>query len=485
MELYITIGKLINLLMCAVGLGVTIVSLLELNKSVLEKKARNFFGVFLILLCVYIVMNLLRVVGEGQPGKFVSVFLRIVAFFDFLTSGIMVAMLALMILYMASPEKYFKTYMIVIQVSLVLHVAGLIIAQFTNHYYFFDDVNVYHRGNLYIVSNIVPILLLLQCAQLLIRFRKNISKKILIALWIYLLAPLVATIAQGFYQDIKFIIIATTIAAVNMSAVIVDELTKKYENQRIENSRIETELSMATRIQADMLPNIFPAFPERKEFDIYATMNPAKEVGGDFYDFFIIDNDHLGLVMADVSGKGVPAALFMMASKILIQNYAIMHNDPKLALEATNHQICQNNHEEMFVTVWLGILNLSTGLLVASNAGHEFPAIKMPNEKFELYHDTHGFVVGGMSGVKYQSYEIQLKPDSMLFLYTDGVAEATNSDEELFGTDRMIDALNKDGLLTPNDVLESVDSAVKDFVKEAPQFDDLTMLCVKYNGKIE
>lgn len=483
MEFNITISKLINLLMCSAGLGVTIVSIVQINKSLIEKRVRKFFILFLVLLTTYITMNLVRIVGEGQVGSFIRVFLQVVTFLDYLTSGVMISMLALMILYMTYPKKHFKIYMLIIQMSLVLHVAALIISQFSNLYYYFDEFNVYHRSNLYMISNIMPVLLMLQCMQLLIVFRKKVSKRIAIALWIYLLAPLVALVLQGIYQDIKFIIIATTIAAVNMSAVIVDDLNKKYEVQRVENSRIETELSMATRIQADMLPNIFPAFPERKEFDIYASMTPAKEVGGDFYDFFIIDNNHLGLVMADVSGKGVPAALFMMASKILIQNYAIMHNDPKLALEATNNQICQNNREEMFVTVWLGILDISTGILVASNAGHEFPAVKMPGEEFKLYRDVHGFVIGGMPEMKYKSYEIKLKPGSMLFLYTDGVAEATSSEEKLFGVDRMIDALNKPNLLTPKDVLDSVNDAINEFVKEAPQFDDLTMLCMKYNGK--
>lgn len=209
-----------------------------------------------------------------------------------------------------------------------------------------------------------------------------------------------------------------------------------------EKERIGAELELATKIQADMLPNLYPAFPEREEFDIYATMTPAKEVGGDFYDFFLIDDDHLGIVMADVSGKGVPAALFMMMSKILVNNYAMMGGSPAKVLEQTNTQICKNNDEDMFVTVWLGILDLSTGRLTAANAGHEYPVLLKPDGKFELYKDKHGFVVGGMSGLKFKEYTIDLKPGSKLFLYTDGVPEATDSEKELFGTDRMAAALN-------------------------------------------
>ena len=151
-----------------------------------------------------------------------------------------------------------------------------------------------------------------------------------------------------------------------------------------EKERIGAELELATRIQADMLPNIFSAFPEREEFDIYAAMTPAKEVGGDFYDFFLIDDDHLGMVMADVSGKGVPAALFMMMSKILVSNFAMMGGSPAKVLEQVNTQICKNNEEEMFVTVWFGVLEISTGKVTAANAGHEYPIIKKANGEFEI-----------------------------------------------------------------------------------------------------
>ena len=252
-----------------------------------------------------------------------------------------------------------------------------------------------------------------------------------------------------------------------------------------EKERIGTELALATRIQADMLPNLYPAFPDRKEFDIYATMTPAKEVGGDFYDFFLVDEDHLCMVMADVSGKGVPAALFMMASKIILANNAMLGKSPAKILEDTNAAICSNNREEMFVTVWLGILEISTGKLTAANAGHEYPVICKPDGSFELFKDKHGFVIGGMDGVRYKEYELQMEPGSMLFVYTDGVPEATNAQNELFGTGRMIDALNQDKSAPPEQVLENVRAAVDGFVKDAEQFDDLTMLCMEYRGEAD
>ena len=249
-----------------------------------------------------------------------------------------------------------------------------------------------------------------------------------------------------------------------------------------ERERISTEMSLATRIQADMLPNIYPAFPDRREFDIYGVMDPAKEVGGDFYDFFLADDDHLCMVMADVSGKGVPAALFMMISKILVKNIAMMRVSPAEALQKANHQICANNREEMFVTIWLGILQISTGKLVAANAGHEYPVLKQPDGRFEVFKDPHGLVIGAMDGMKYKDYEMQLYPGSKLFVYTDGVPEAVNNGKELFGMDRTVDALNQNSDVTPEEILHSVRSAVDAFADGAEQSDDITMLCLEYNG---
>ena len=274
--------------------------------------------------------------------------------------------------------------------------------------------------------------------------------------------------------------LAQSFAAISHKTV---EYMNKVVQVTAEKERIGAELSLATQIQASMLPHIFPAFPERSEFDIFASMDPAKEVGGDFYDYFLIDDDHLCMVIADVSGKGVPAALFMMASKIILQSVAMMGLSPAGILQRANDAICSNNEAEMFVTVWLGILELSTGKLTAANAGHEFPALKEPSGAFALYKDKHGFVIGGMEGVRYKEYEIQLKPGSKLFVYTDGVAEATSAEKELFGTERMIDALNADPDAAPQQILKNVRASVDGFVKEAEQFDDLTMLCVEYKGK--
>ena len=249
-----------------------------------------------------------------------------------------------------------------------------------------------------------------------------------------------------------------------------------------EKERISSELQMAAAIQSSMLPHIFPSFPDRKEFDLYANMNPAKEVGGDFYDFFLIDDDHLCMVIADVSGKGVPGALFMMISKVILQNCAFLSDSAEEILAQANSAICANNQADMFVTVWIGILEISTGKLTAANAGHEFPVLKRAGGKYELYKDHHGFVIGGMPGMKYRQYELQLHPGDRLFVYTDGVPEATDADSQLFGTDRMLSALNEKDAVDPKEVVQVVHEAVDRFVKDAEQFDDMTMLCLDYNG---
>lgn len=266
----------------------------------------------------------------------------------------------------------------------------------------------------------------------------------------------------------------------------MEENLREYikENAAItsEREKVVAELDLAARIQDDMLPSVFPAFPDRKEFDIYASMTPAREVGGDFYDFFMIDDNTLALVIADVSGKGIPASLFMMRSMLMIENLAAGTRSPAEILGSLNDQICKNNESGMFVTIWLGILDIRTGVLTAANAGHEYPILQMPGERFEVYKDRHGFVAGGAEGVSYKDYELKLSKGSAIFLYTDGVPEAQDADNNMFGIPAAVDALNKSPEASPEELLRLVDQSVLDFVKDAEQFDDLTMLCLRYNG---
>ena len=273
----------------------------------------------------------------------------------------------------------------------------------------------------------------------------------------------------------------------NLSLIMAD-MEKDVKNrikeiQRVtaEKERINSELALATKIQASMLPNVYPPFPKRTEFEIFASMTPAKEVGGDFYDFFLIDDDHLGMMIADVSGKGVPAALFMMASKILIENLGLAGHSPAEVLRRANEQICKANNEDMFVTVWYGILEISTGKVVAANAGHERPIVRQPDGCFELMEDPHSLFLGGFDFTKFKEYEFTMEKGATLFLYTDGIPESINAENEEFGLDRMLQTLNRTETDTPKELITALEDEVTRYSEGMTQFDDLTMLSVKIN----
>ena len=336
-----------------------------------------------------------------------------------------------------------------------------------------DAFGVYHKTPVSWLEDIYLAVTSLVTTILIIKSDKSVKAKI--AALTFIILPLIeyALLEGQFGHSAQYGVIL-------MSLIIMYCIIFNYYNNKLAST--EAELTLATDIQAGLLPSIFPAFPERPEFEIYASMDPAKEVGGDFYDFFLIDDDHLGLVIADVSGKGVPAALFMMSSKILINDHALMGGTPAEILTRVNKQIHSTNKAKMFVTVWLGILELSTGKLTTASAGHEYPMLNV-NGHYELFKDKHGIAVGAMKKAKYTDHEIMLKKGDSIFVYTDGVAEATDANNELFGTDRTLEALNAlpEGS-TQQEILVGVRTAVDAFVKEAPQFDDLTMLGLKYYG---
>jgi sigma-B regulation protein RsbU (phosphoserine phosphatase) len=250
-----------------------------------------------------------------------------------------------------------------------------------------------------------------------------------------------------------------------------------------EKERIGAELSVATHIQASMLPCIFPAFPNRREFDIYATMTPAKEVGGDFYDFFLVDDDHLAVVIADVSGKGVPAALFMVIAKTLIKDHTQSGKPPEEVFTEVNRQLCEANDENLFVTAWMGVLEISTGKLVYVNAGHNPPVIGRKNGETEFLRSRPGFVLAGLDFTKYRAGSLELMPGDLLYLYTDGVTEATNTAQELYGEERLKRTLDANVSAAPEEIFKAVKKDLDDFVADAPQFDDITMLAMRYLGR--
>ena len=263
----------------------------------------------------------------------------------------------------------------------------------------------------------------------------------------------------------------------------IDRYVKELTTSAADRERIVTELGVAERIQTGVVPHGYPAFPDRTEFDVYASMRPAREVGGDFYDYFLTDEDHLVLVIADVSGKGIPGALFMMAAKIMILDLAMSgEQSPAGILRTVNERVCWKNPAEMFVTVWLGILDIPSGRLTCCNAGHEFPAVRRAGGRYELFRDTHCFVVGGMEGTRYRDYELDLMPGDSLYLYTDGVTEAHDKAGALFGTERMIGALNTDPGAGAEELLAGMDRELEKFSQDAEQFDDITQMYFKYCG---
>ncbi len=261
---------------------------------------------------------------------------------------------------------------------------------------------------------------------------------------------------------------------------------EKFENDltRItaERERLSAELDVASRIQADMLPKDFPLFPERNEFDLYASMRPAKEIGGDFYDVFLMDDDHLCIVMADVAGKGVPAALFMVNAMKTIRARASYGGTPSEIFFDVNNTLFKGNKEKIFVTVWMAVLDLNTGEVIESNAGHENPAVRGPVGDFSYIERKHCFVLGGRKNMKYKDDAFTLEPGGTIFIYTDGVTEATNASGERFYNDRLLEALNAVKYKEPKEMISYMKDKIDEFVDEAPQFDDLTMLAVTYHG---
>lgn len=268
--------------------------------------------------------------------------------------------------------------------------------------------------------------------------------------------------------------------AISKMEADIDDYIINLTNATAERERIGTELSVATKIQADMLPCIFPAFPEREEFDVYATMNPAKEVGGDFYDYFMVDERHFAIVMADVSGKGVPAALFMVIGKTLIKDHTQPGRDLGEVFTEVNELLCESNSEGLFITAFEGVLDLVTGEFRFVNAGHEIPFICKKGGGFEPYKIPAGFVLAGMEGMRYKCGSMQLEPGDKIFQYTDGVTEAANKKNELYGRKRLEGILCRNSEKHPEELLAAVKEDIDKFVGQAPQFDDITMLCIEY-----
>ncbi|MBR4627008.1 MAG: SpoIIE family protein phosphatase [Ruminococcus sp.] len=256
-------------------------------------------------------------------------------------------------------------------------------------------------------------------------------------------------------------------------------------------ARIDADLEVAKAIQSSALPSVFPPFPDRTEFELYASMKAAKEVGGDFYDFFMLNGDTLGFLIADVSGKSIPGAMFMMTAKAVIKSLAGSGLSPSEVLAAANDKLCEGNDAEMFVTVWLGYLDLNTGMVRAANGGHN-PPVLIHNGKAEYLSLKPGLMLALMEGMKYQEHTVQLHKGDILYLYTDGVTEAMNKDEELYGETRLKEQLSfgenipdtNDENCAAAEICNAVTADVNRFTADAEQSDDITMLCIRYLGGV-
>ena len=437
-----------------------------------EGEGSRVFRIMIILACScftvnIVIMYVLIVVPEQTVLAFV---------FCMLSKLIDLALIYLFYLYakatLGFEGKFAKVVEKIVPILLGVQLIFLLLNCFLPVTFYVDGEG-YHETSIYLLEEVYLAVTSVLTTILILMSKNPFHQKAAVLTFIFM--PVIEYIFLGasFGQ-------ASQYGIVLMSLIVMYCVIFNFKSSKL--AATETELNMATEIQTSMLPSAFPAFPDRTEFDIYASMDPAKEVGGDFYDFFLIDDDHLATIIADVSGKGVPAALFMMSSKILLNDHATIGGSPAEILERVNKLVYANNKAHMFVTVWLGILEISTGHLTSASAGHEYPMINV-NGKYELLKDKHGLAIGALPNSKYHNTEITLKKGDSFFVYTDGVAEATDASNQLFGTDRTLEALNAiPSGVSQKEILAGVRTAVDAFVKEAPQFDDLTMLGLKYYG---
>jgi len=370
----------------------------------------------------------------------------------------------------------------IVNMFMAIGLIGAIIIRILNlgygYYFYISADGHYHRGPLYLLSDLYAYAAMVMTLFLIFLARKRFKTYQIVILYMYAFFPLAAGVLAIFTFGLSI-----------SSPVIMLVLLLMYcvlnVIQSRERSIYDNELHMATTIQTGMLPHTFPPYPDRKEFDLHASMNPAKEVGGDFYDFYMPDDDHIVITIADVSGKGIPAALMMMVTKTLIKNRGLSDfEDCSKILSSVNEQFCENNDLDMFVTVFIGVLKISTGEFRYANAGHEYPAISRNGSRFELLKEHHSPPLGCMDGIVYKERKTTFTPGDIIYVYTDGVTEANDNRHELYGEQRLTDALN---LPFNGDVTllnKNVSDSILRFSGGAEQFDDITMLSLKYNGPI-
>ena len=459
---------------CTMTLGFVLFICSVIDKSHNEKNLNNY----LLLLFACFSSSFLDEICWIVNGDVSQIYLNIVAnTFYYMGAPVMAFLFwRYVVTYLGTERKEVKIVNAILAGGLIGAVVVRLVNPLLGFYFTVSSDGFYHRGYLYSLSNLYSYSTVLLTLILVFLARKRFKKYQIVILYLYAFFPLAIGVFSYFTYGLSL-----------SSPVIMLVLLLMYcilnVIQSRERSISENELQMATTIQEGMLPHTFPPYPHRTEFDLHASMDAAKEVGGDFYDFYMPDNDHLVITIADVSGKGIPAALMMMVTKTIIKNRGLSDfDDCSRILSSVNDQICENNEVDMFVTVWIGVLHIPTGELTYANAGHEYPAIKRNGGQFELIKERHAPPIGCIEGIPYKTNKLTLNPGDIIYVYTDGVTEANNNKGEFFGEKRMLDALNlpcEEGMVELN---SNVKSSIEEFIGDTPQFDDITMLSLKYNG---
>ena len=360
----------------------------------------------------------------------------------------------------------------IVKVILFIGYILLVLNVFFGFYYSFDENNQYSRSSLYFICYLLPLVAtLLQYFTMTVKYKKN-NKYIMIPLMLYFTLPVIGAIIQLFVQGLSITNMVMGGVAILLYLFVIYDANLQLK----EKEKTEADLRLAYEIQQNEIPNVFPAFPEHDEFDLYAKMIPAKDVGGDYYDYFLMDDNHLAVVVADVSGKSISGSLNMIKVKVLLRNIASSTNDPAEILTILNNSFIDNNKLDMFVTVWFGIIEISTGKIVFANAGHD-DAIISNDLATDIYTSKHGIPIGAVRNYQYSNCAMQLNKGDKLFLYTDGITDLTNESDEEYGVNRLIRTiyLNKDN--SPKEIIDIVEKDLKKHADEAPQFDDITMVC--------
>ena len=364
----------------------------------------------------------------------------------------------------------------IFNVAFAFVVVSVILNAAFGYYFSVDKNGIYHRGPFNAISYVFGHVVLLTSFIVIIRNRNILDFHQIVAMIVYIVLPFIVSVLMMFIYEASILYASVMLATLVMYCMLNVSRSKA-------TARSEYDLHLAAKIQTDALPKEFPAFPNRNEFDLFACMIPARDIGGDFYDYFMIDDDRLALVIADVSGKGMPAALFMMAAKNLIKSVCRIRRDtPAQILETVNRQLCDGNEESFFITVWFGILTISSGELQYANAGHEHPAICRKGASYNLKKEKHSLPLAVDKDTTFINESIRLNKGDVVYLYTDGVTDSRNESGVLFGEKRLIEALNRETNIEVKNVIQNVLWQIDGFIDKAIQHDDITMLILQYNG---